>query len=72
MGGVGMTIFRLDQAFPTLSALSIDETRYVLVSDTCHRGNGTSNDNFLKIRIFITLLWNIIFERLYLHRIGRR
>lgn len=39
---------RLDRAFSDVPHLPLsDETRYVLVSD-CHRGNGTSNDNFLK------------------------
>ncbi|MCQ4635515.1 metallophosphoesterase family protein [Anaerovorax odorimutans] len=39
---------RLDRAFSDVPRLPLsDETRYVLVSD-CHRGNGTSNDNFLK------------------------
>lgn len=41
---------RLNQAFEGALRLPLtDRSRYVLVSD-CHRGTGTSNDNFLKNR----------------------
>lgn len=39
---------RLDKAFSNAVKLPLTgETRYVLISD-CHRGNGTTNDNFLR------------------------
>lgn len=39
---------RLDRAFREAPLLSItNDTKYVFFSD-CHRGNGTTNDNFLK------------------------
>lgn len=39
---------RLNNAFTKAPVLPLDNrTKYVLISD-CHRGNGTSNDNFLK------------------------
>lgn len=41
---------RLSKAFQDAPRLSLTESsRYILMSD-CHRGNGTSNDNFLKNR----------------------
>lgn len=41
---------RLNRAFRDAPRLSLTEnSRYILMSD-CHRGNGTSNDNFLKNR----------------------
>lgn len=39
---------RLDRAFENAPVLPLNKcSRYVIISD-CHRGNGTSNDNFLK------------------------
>lgn len=39
---------RLSHAFKNAPVLPLnDSSRYILISD-CHRGNGTSNDNFLK------------------------
>lgn len=41
---------RLNRAFRHAPRLSLSpQSRYILMSD-CHRGNGTSNDNFLKNR----------------------
>ncbi len=41
---------RLNKAFQNAPRLALcDDSRYILMSD-CHRGNGTSNDNFLKNR----------------------
>ncbi len=41
---------RLNRAFCHAPRLSLTgDSRYILISD-CHRGNGTSNDNFLKNR----------------------
>lgn len=41
---------RLNKAFCNVPHLPVsDSSRYILMSD-CHRGNGTSNDNFLKNR----------------------
>lgn len=41
---------RLNKAFKDVPCLPLsDNTRYIIMSD-CHRGNGTSNDNFLKNR----------------------
>ncbi len=41
---------RLNEAFQSAPRLPLSgESRYILMSD-CHRGNGTSNDNFLKNR----------------------
>ena len=42
--------FRLDKTFEGAKRLPLNkDTKYVLFSD-CHRGSGTSNDNFLKNR----------------------
>lgn len=39
---------RLNQAFENVPVIPLTEhSKYILISD-CHRGNGTSNDNFLK------------------------
>lgn len=39
---------RLSKAFEEAEVLPLaDKSKYILISD-CHRGNGTSNDNFLK------------------------
>lgn len=39
---------RLDKSFKSVPRLPLsDSSKYILMSD-CHRGNGTSNDNFLK------------------------
>ena len=41
---------RLNRSFKEVPRLLLSEqSRYILMSD-CHRGNGTSNDNFLKNR----------------------
>lgn len=41
---------RLNRDFQKAPRLELsDASRYILMSD-CHRGNGTSNDNFLKNR----------------------
>ena len=41
---------RLDRAFAQAPALPLNRcSKYVLISD-CHRGVGTSSDNFLKIQ----------------------
>ena len=51
---------RISKAFEGALKLPLsDNSKYVLFSD-CHRGVGTSNDNFLKTSIYILQPYNTI------------
>lgn len=51
---------RLNKAFENVPVLPLTaQSKYILISD-CHRGTGTSSDNFLKINTCILPHFNII------------
>ena len=43
-----MNYKRLDQAFENAPILELSESSKLILISDCHRGRGTSNDNFLK------------------------